>query len=62
MELAREQGFNSILICGVPEYYSKFGFKIADKFGITMPDGSNSDAFNIQHKTPPQHRFTVKKN
>ena len=45
MELAKAQNFKGILICGVPEYYPKFGFKTADKFGITMPDGSNFDAF-----------------
>lgn len=45
MQLAKEQGFKAILICGVPEYYPKFGFKTADNFGITMPDGSNFDAF-----------------
>ena len=45
LELAKEHGFIGILICGVPEYYPKFGFKTADQFGITMPDGSNFDAF-----------------
>ncbi|SEP70426.1 hypothetical protein SAMN02910289_00395 [Lachnospiraceae bacterium RM5] len=29
----------------VPEYYPKFGFKTANQYGITMPDGSNFDAF-----------------
>lgn len=43
--LAKEYGFKGILICGVPEYYPKFGFKTADTFGITMPDGSNFAAF-----------------
>lgn len=45
MELARQLNYKGILICGVPTYYPKFGFKTADKFGITMPDGSNFDAF-----------------
>lgn len=45
MKLAKEHGFKGILICGVPEYYPRFGFKTADTFGITMPDGSNFDAF-----------------
>ena len=45
MELAKEHGFIGILICGVPEYYPKFGFKTADQYGITMSDGSNFDAF-----------------
>lgn len=45
MELARQLNYKGILICGVPTYYPKFGFKTADTFGITMPDGSNFDAF-----------------
>ena len=45
MRLATENGYQAILICGVPTYYPKFGFKTADTFGITMPDGSNFDAF-----------------
>jgi len=45
MELARQQNYKGILICGVPTYYPKFGFKTADTFGITMVDGSNFDAF-----------------
>ena len=45
MEKARLLGFGSILICGVPTYYPKYGFITADKFGITMPDGTNFDAF-----------------
>jgi predicted N-acetyltransferase YhbS len=42
---AKELDYKAILICGVPTYYPKFGFKTADMFGITMPDGSNFDAF-----------------
>ena len=45
MSLAEEKGYKAIFICGVIEYYPKFGFKTADTFGITMPDGSNIDAF-----------------
>ncbi len=45
MRLAAEKGYKAIFFCGVPEYYPKFGYKTADKFGITMPDGSNFDAF-----------------
>ena len=45
MNLAAEKGYKAIFICGVTEYYPKFGFKTADTFGITMPDGSNIDAF-----------------
>lgn len=45
MSLAAERGYKAIFICGVPTYYPKFGFKTADTFGVTMPDGSNFDAF-----------------
>ena len=45
MSLAEEKGYKAIFICGVIEYYPKFCFKTADTFGITMPDGSNFDAF-----------------
>lgn len=45
MEKAKRIGFSSIFICGVPTYYPRFGFKTADKFDITMPDGTNFDAF-----------------
>lgn len=45
MQLAIEAGFDSVFICGVPAYYPKFGFQTADQFHITMPDGTNFDAF-----------------
>lgn len=45
MNRARECGYKAILICGVPAYYPRFDFKTADTWGITMPDGSNFDAF-----------------
>ena len=45
MRIAADKGYPAIFICGVPEYYPKFGFKTADVFGVTMPDGSNFSAF-----------------
>ena len=45
ISLAKDKGYIAILICGVPTYYPKFGFKTADTFGIKMPDGSNFEAF-----------------
>ena len=45
MDLARRQGYPGIIICGVPAYYPKFGFVPCDRFGITMSDGTNFDAF-----------------
>lgn len=45
MALAAELGYRAIFICGVPTYYPRFGFQTADHFGVTLPDGSNFDAF-----------------
>lgn len=45
MDKARECGHKAIFICGVPEYYPRHGFVTADKLGVSMPDGSNFDAF-----------------
>lgn len=45
MGKAKECGYTSILITGVPTYYPKYGFITADHFHITLPDGSNPDAF-----------------
>ena len=45
IKLAKLTEYPAILICGVPEYYPKFGFKQAKDFGVTMPDGSTFDAF-----------------
>lgn len=45
LEKAKELDYKAVLITGHPEYYPKFGFVNAEKFGITMPDGSNFDAF-----------------
>lgn len=45
MKKAIDMGYKSIFICGVPTYYPKLGFKSADNFNVTMPDGSNFDAF-----------------
>lgn len=45
LQRARELGFKAVLITGHPDYYPKFGFVNAEKYKITMPDGSNIDAF-----------------
>ncbi len=45
IKLAKLTDYPAIFICGVPTYYPKFGFKEAKEFGVTMPDGSNFDAF-----------------
>ena len=45
IKLAKLTDYPAIFICGVPEYYPKFGFKPAKDFNVTMPDGSTFDAF-----------------
>lgn len=44
-EEARRLGYSSIFIYGHPEYYPRFGFENAEKYGITTEDGKNFDAF-----------------
>jgi len=38
IEKARKMGFGAVLICGVPEYYPKLGFKRADTFGLVISE------------------------
>ncbi len=45
LEKAKSLGYKAVLITGHPEYYPKFGFVNAERFGITMPDGTSMDAF-----------------
>jgi putative acetyltransferase len=45
MQLAREKGYQAIIIFGEPGYYPRHGFKTCDHFDITTNDGKNFDAF-----------------
>jgi len=45
LELAKQQGFEGVVIFGEPDYYPLHGFKTCDNFGITTIDGKNFDAF-----------------
>lgn len=45
LELAKQQGFEGVVILGEPDYYPLHGFKTCDHFGITTIDGRNFDAF-----------------
>jgi len=45
IEVAKNLGYNAILIFGHPTYYPRFGFKEAKEFDITTKDGKNSPAF-----------------
>ena len=45
IRLAKEAGYRGICIFGEPDYYPKYGFINAEKFGITDEGGNNYDAF-----------------
>ena len=42
---ARELGYKGIVIYGNPDYYHRFGFVNAEKFGIRTSSGENFDYF-----------------
>ncbi len=37
LRLAKELGFNGVIVLGHPQYYPRFGFEPASKFGIKPP-------------------------
>jgi predicted N-acetyltransferase YhbS len=43
--LARAMGFCGIFLMGNPAYYSRFGFKNAQEFGVMASDGKSYDYF-----------------
>lgn len=45
LSIAKKMGFGAVLITGHPDYYKRFDFAPASRFGITMPDGASFDAF-----------------
>ncbi len=45
IKVATELGFSGIILFGNPEYYHRFGFKNAKKYGITTKDGQNFEPF-----------------
>jgi predicted N-acetyltransferase YhbS len=44
-EVARQLGFQSVIVLGYPDYYSKFGYKKASGFGIQGPFQVPDDVF-----------------
>ena len=42
---ARESGFSGMILFGNPDYYHRFGFRNAAKYGITTKDGQNFEPF-----------------
>lgn len=45
LALAKEAGYEGVIIFGEPDYYPRQGFQTCDHFGITTADGKNYDAF-----------------
>lgn len=45
--LARENGFRAVLLCGDPEYYSRQGFIPAERLGIRTADDMYADALQV---------------
>lgn len=45
LALAKEAGYEGIVIFGEPDYYPGHGFRTCDHFGVTTADGKNFDAF-----------------
>jgi predicted N-acetyltransferase YhbS len=45
LRTARELGYSSVIVLGHPEYYSKFGFVPARKWGISVPFKVPDDTF-----------------
>lgn len=51
-EKARELGHTAILIYGSPKYYGRFGFRPAEDFGITNPEGRYHPALQALELVP----------
>lgn len=43
--LAKEMGFNAMILFGHPDYYRRFGFRNAAEYRITTKDGQNFEPF-----------------
>ena len=45
IEVARESGFDAVIVVGHPKYYPRFGFKPASNWGIKLPFEVPDDVF-----------------
>jgi len=45
LQIAKESGYESVVVLGYPSYYSKFGFKRASKWNIKSPFPAPDEAF-----------------
>ncbi|MGL5331084.1 MAG: GNAT family N-acetyltransferase [Peptostreptococcaceae bacterium] len=47
IEKSKKLGFNSIVVLGHPDYYSKFGFKKSSEFSIKAPFDVDDEVFRV---------------
>ncbi len=52
LELCREQGFAAVVVLGHPEYYPRFGFAPASRYGIRSEYDVPDEAFMIVELRP----------
>ena len=52
LNIAKRKGYRGVGILGNPDYYHRFGFVNAERFGITTSDGSNFEAFMVLELVP----------
>jgi predicted N-acetyltransferase YhbS len=45
--LSRKIGYNAIVLCGNPDYYSRFGFEPAERYGIRNSEDMYADALMV---------------
>ncbi len=45
LKIAREMCYDSVIALGYPEYYSRFGFMPASRFGVSAPFEAPDEAF-----------------
>lgn len=47
LSLAKNVGYDAVIIYGEPNYYPRFGFQRCEKYEITTPDGKYLDALMV---------------
>lgn len=52
LEISRELGFNSVIVLGHSAYYPKFGFVVANQFGIKAPFDVPDEVFMAMELVP----------
>ena len=62
LELAKQQGFEGVVIFGEPDYYPLYGFKTCENFGITTKvfeelSEEENEEFTKNFSTPVKQKF-----